>query len=144
MTIALITHPNCLDHNLGSYHPESPDRVHAIQDRLISSGLEMLLQRFDAPLARHEHLLRVHDSDYLDGIEKAIPDHDDTINWLDGDTGLTHHTIPAALRAAGAAVLAVDLVMKKETTAAFCLVRPPGHHAERRRARCSWLATGGK
>jgi acetoin utilization deacetylase AcuC-like enzyme len=118
---------------MGSFHPECPERLDAIHDRLIASGLEMLVRHYDAPYATFEQLCRVHDPDYIRSLEAQVPDHDG-LAWVDGDTAISRHTWPAALRAAGAAVLAVDLVMKGEHPAAFCCVRPPGHHAERSRA----------
>jgi acetoin utilization deacetylase AcuC-like enzyme len=118
---------------MGAHHPECPERLHAIQDRLVAAGLEFLLRHFDAPYVHYDQLVRVHDSAYIRRLESAAPDHEG-IRWLDGDTAITHHSLPAAFRAAGAAVLAVDLVLQQEVRAAFCAVRPPGHHATRNRA----------
>ncbi len=129
MTVALISHPDCLDHQMGGHHPEAPERLHAIQDRLVASGLEFLLRQFDAPRASYDQLARVHQPDYLQMLERNAPTTDSGVNWLDGDTGMTSHTLPAALRSAGSGVLAVDLLMKGEADAAFCATRPPGHHA---------------
>ncbi len=129
MIVAFITHDNCLDHNMGGHHPEAPERLHAIQDRLISAGIEFLLRHYDAPLVHYDQLVRVHDAGYLRRLEASAPDHEEGINWLDGDTGVMHHTLPAALRSAGAAVLAVDLVLGDDISCAFCCTRPPGHHA---------------
>ena len=58
MTIAFITHRDCLLHDMGSHHPECPERLGAIQDRLIAAGLDLYLHFYDAPLAEIEHLLR--------------------------------------------------------------------------------------
>ncbi len=131
MTVAIISHPDCLDHRMGSYHPEAPERLHAIQDRLVASGLEYLLRQFDAPRVGYDQLARVHTPEYLHRLESSAPDSDAGINWLDGDTGVTRHTLPAALRSAGAGILAVDLVLDGDISAAFCCTRPPGHHAGR-------------
>ena len=60
MTTAYITHPECALHDMGSHHPECPDRLCAIQDRLIASGLDMCLAHHDAPLAGVEALERAH------------------------------------------------------------------------------------
>lgn len=133
MTVALISHPICRQHSMGSFHPECPERLDAIHDRLIASGIEMLVRHYDAPLATLEQLCRVHLPQYVHQVEALAPA-DDQLAWLDGDTALCRHTLPAALRAAGAAVLAVDLVMGGTHHAAFCAVRPPGHHAERARS----------
>lgn len=131
MAIAYISHPDCLLHVMGEGHPECPARLHAIEDRLIATGLYAVLHRFDAPLAGREPLELVHDLAYIDAIYAAAPD--EGLVWLDADTAMNPHTLPAALRAAGAAVLGVDLVMSGQVGQAFCAVRPPGHHAERRR-----------
>ena len=132
MQTAYISHPLCLKHDMGAHHPESPARIHAIEDRLIASGLLNYLQRHDAPEATREQLLRVHDAAYIDSIESIVPQHG--IVHLDGDTAMNPFSYQAALRAAGAVVLGVDLVMAGKAENAFCNVRPPGHHAERARA----------
>lgn len=132
MAVAYISHHECLNHEMGRHHPEQPARLNAINDRLIASGLEMVLHHFDAPEASREQLLRVHDADYVDQIFAASPA--EGLAWLDGDTAMNPHTLRAALRAAGATGLAVDLVLTGQAKQAFCGVRPPGHHAERHRA----------
>lgn len=133
MNLALISHPDCLKHDMGAHHPEAPARLHAIQDQFVSSGLDILLHYYDAPLASREQLLRVHDQSYVDHIFSLSPEKD--LIWIDGsDTGMNPFTLNAALRAAGAVVMAVDMVLSNEATAAFCNVRPPGHHAERHQA----------
>jgi len=132
MQTAYITHPLCLKHDMGPHHPECPARIHAIEDQLIASGLFGYLQHHDAPEVTREQLLRVHDAAYIDSIEAAAPQQGSI--ELDGDTTMNPFTYPAALRAAGAAVLAVDLVMGQKVESAFCNVRPPGHHAERAKA----------
>jgi len=132
MQTAYITHPFCLKHDMGSFHPESPARIHAIEDMLIASGMMSYLQHHEAPAATREQLLRVHDSGYIDSIESRVPQQG--LVYLDADTAMNPFSYQAALRAAGAAVLGVDLVMSKKSENAFCNVRPPGHHAERDRA----------
>jgi acetoin utilization deacetylase AcuC-like enzyme len=134
MPIAFISHHDCMLHDMGAEHPEQPARLSAINDRLIASGLQFTLHHFDAPLAERQHLLRVHDPQYLDYIHAKAPDEFADHVWLDADTLMCPHSLQAALRAAGAGVMAVDLVMGGRTRAAFCAVRPPGHHAERRQA----------
>lgn len=132
MQTAFISHPLCLKHDMGTHHPECPARLHAIEDQLIASGLYSYLQHHDAPEVTREQLLRVHDAAYIDSIVAAAPVAG--IISLDGDTLMNPYTYPAALRAAGAVVLAVDLVMTGKVENAFCNVRPPGHHAERGKA----------
>lgn len=132
MTVAYISHPDCKLHDMGPTHPESPARLDAIQDRLITSGRDALLRHVDAPLAEREHLLRVHDAAYVDEIFSSAPQ--TGMLRLDSDTAMNPHSLDAALRAAGACVHGVDLVMSGAFQSAFCAVRPPGHHAERARA----------
>lgn len=132
MTTAFITHADCLLHDMGTHHPEQPARLRAVEDQLIASGLFGHLRLAEAPLAGREHLERVHAPAYIDAIEAAAPEKG--IVHLDPDTAMNPHTLTAALRAAGAAVLATDMVIRGEVANAFCNIRPPGHHAERRRA----------
>ncbi len=131
MTAAFITHPDCLRHDMGAYHPERPARLAAIEDQLIASGIGQHLTRYEAPLATDEQLARVHPADYVRAIRDAAPQ-SGTVH-LDPDTAMNPWTLQAALRAAGAAVLATDLVLKNDVKTAFCSVRPPGHHACRAR-----------
>ncbi len=132
MAIGYISHHDFQLHDMGHHHPEQPARLSAINDRLIATGLEMVLHRFDAPLIERELLDAVHDSDYIDAIEAAAPT--DGIAWIDGDTAMNKHTLTAARRAAGAVALGVELVIEGKVKQVFCAVRPPGHHAERHRA----------
>jgi len=132
MTTAFITHDDCLLHDMGTSHPEQPARLRAVEDQLIASGLIGFLPHVEAPLATREHLERVHQRGYLDAIEEAAPSQG--IVHLDPDTAMNPHTLTAALRAAGAAVLATDMVINGEVNSAFCNIRPPGHHACRSRA----------
>lgn len=132
MTIAFISHKDCERHEMGARHPERPARLAAINDRLRATGLDGLLRHYDAPAATREQLARVHDSDYIDWIYAQAPK--EGVVWLDPDTGMNEFSLSAALRAAGAVVKAVDVVMSAEARAAFCSVRPCGHHAERKRA----------
>ena len=131
MATAFVTHPDCLKHEMGAYHPERPERLSAIEDQLIASGIGQYLVRHDAPLASDEQLARVHPIEYVRAIRDAAPE-EGTVH-LDPDTAMNPHSLRAALRAAGAAVLATDLVMRGEADSAFCSVRPPGHHACRAR-----------
>lgn len=133
MTItAIITHRECHLHDMGSYHPESPQRLTAINDQLIAQGLDAYFSYYDAPLATFGQLLRAHPSSHLERLKRASPVNG--IVHLDPDTAMNPHTWQAALRAAGAGVMAVDLVMKGEAANVFCAVRPPGHHAEKNNA----------
>lgn len=132
MAIAYISHYDCQLHDMGHHHPEQPARLSAINDRLIATGLEMVLRQYDAPLVERALLEAVHDSSYIDEIEAAAPS--EGISWVDGDTAMNKYSLDAARRAAGAVALGVDLVMDGTVKQAFCGVRPPGHHAEHHRA----------
>ena len=132
MRAAYITHADCLKHEMGEWHPECPRRITAIEDRLIARGLLDLFDRFDAPEASAEELGRVHDANYLAQLS-AIAPHEGYAE-IDPDTFMNPATLSAARHAAGAAALAARLVVQDGYTRAFCNVRPPGHHAERRRA----------
>jgi acetoin utilization deacetylase AcuC-like enzyme len=132
MPTAFITHGDCTKHDMGAYHPECPARLAAIDDQLIASGIAPYLAHHDAPLATVEQLARVHPDGYIEAIRAARPARG--IVHLDPDTAMNPGTWDAALRAAGAAVLATDLVVGGKAESAFCSVRPPGHHATRTRA----------
>ena len=129
---AFITHRECQLHDMGSYHPEAPDRLTAISDHMIAQGLDSYFVYHDAPLATLQQLGRVHAATHIAHVKRASPELG--IVHLDPDTAMNRHTLQAALRAAGAGVMAVDLVMTHEVQNAFCAVRPPGHHAERNAA----------
>jgi acetoin utilization deacetylase AcuC-like enzyme len=132
MTTALVRHRDCLLHSMGEHHPECPDRLYAIEDQLIASGVIGYLAEYDAPLASREQLERVHSPDYVAALEACVPEQG--VVHLDPDTAMSPHSLTAALRSAGAVVRATDAVLAGDVQTAFCCVRPPGHHAERRRA----------
>jgi acetoin utilization deacetylase AcuC-like enzyme len=132
LTIAYISHTDCLLHEMGSGHPEQPARLRAINDRLQNSGILARLRQCDAPLATDEQLRLAHPETYLRRLQASSPAAG--LYPLDADTQMNPHSLVAARRAAGAAVLGVDLLLRGEARAAFCAVRPPGHHAERQRA----------
>ena len=135
MRTALFTHRACLDHRPPAGHPESPDRLTAVL-----SGLERLasksLTELEAPVAPVDALLRAHSPDLVKKILGPLAEQakSEGFSAIDPDTIMSSGSAAAALRAAGAAIAAVDAVMKGDCEAAFCAVRPPGHHAERARA----------
>lgn len=134
MSTAMISHSDCLAHNVGNEHPECPNRLHAINDRLISSGLSLVLPHHDAKPASREQLLSVHEQAYIDDIFAQAPTEFGQIVRLDDDTALMKATLTAAQYAAGAGVQAVDMIMQGKHQRMFCPVRPPGHHAESNKA----------
>lgn len=131
MSIAFFSHADCLKHDMGYGHPERPQRLHAIDDQLITSGLGDFIHRYDAPLATHEQLALAHSKAHINHIfEQSPPDSSRTV-YLDPDTSMNEHSLQAALRSAGAAIAATDKVINGEAEQrVFCSVRPPGHHAE--------------
>ena len=114
---------------MGADHPECPERLHAINDQLIASGILDHLLHYNAEAATKQQLLSVHAPDYVEWVFNNAPD--SGLLQLDSDTAMNKHTLGAALHAAGAVVQAVDLVMSSQVENAFCCVRPPGHHAGR-------------
>jgi acetoin utilization deacetylase AcuC-like enzyme len=128
---ALISHPACLEHDPGPWHPECPDRLRAVLLALEAPAFAPLL-REEAPRATRAQLLLVHPSDYVDAILAISPAPGELVQ-LDADTAMNAGSAEAALRAAGAAVTAVDTVMETTAHSAFAAVRPPGHHAEQAR-----------
>ena len=129
---AYISHPDCFKHDMGAYHPECPQRLKAIEDNLLASGLMNQLHQYDAPLATVEQLARAHTPNYSKNIQSTSPE--SGLAYLDPDTTMNPHSLNAALRAAGATVMAVDLILSQQVKNVFCAVRPPGHHAESARA----------
>jgi len=131
MTTLLYTHPDCIEHDPGAYHPEAPARLKAVLCAL--SGPQFAaLERRTAPEATVDDLVRVHPRYHIERLIKAVPLAGHVA--IDADTVLCAASGRAALRAAGAVTAAVDAVVAKEATNAFCAVRPPGHHAEPDRA----------
>nr|WP_246513975.1 histone deacetylase family protein [Neoroseomonas soli] len=124
----LLTHRACLHHDPGPHHPECPDRLRAVLKALDAGEFADLI-RDQAPLATVEQLTRVHPENYVSAILAIRPEPDEHVP-LDGDTVMSWGSAEAALRSAGAAVAAVDAVMKGEFRRAFCATRPPGHHCE--------------
>ena len=132
MRTAYISHRDCHEHDTGDGHPECARRLSAIEDQFVEKALFDVLRYYDAPEVTKEQLLRVHTPGHLEMISTMTPESGYAL--LDPDTVISPKSLQAARRAAGAAVLAVDLVMSGEMESAFCCVRPPGHHAESRQA----------
>lgn len=133
METLYITSPACRRHEMGSWHPECPERLDAVNDQLLSSGILPLLDAMEnTRVATEEEILRVHTRAHLDHLKALSPA--SGYAAIDGDTSMNPHTLTAAFEAAGAGIAAVDAVMRGEAASAFCNVRPPGHHAESARA----------
>ena len=124
MSLPVFTHSACLAHDTGPTHAESPARLAAV-----TAGLRETYPDLDwreAPRASRGQLLRVHAESLLHAVLETRPT--ERI-WLDPDTVLSPASAEAGLRAAGAVVAAVEVVLRGEFKRAFCAVRPPGHHA---------------
>lgn len=132
MATAFISHADFRKHDTGEGHPENARRLSAIEDRLIASGLSDLLRHYEAMEVTEAQLLRVHTREHLRTLESALP-HSGYAR-LDPDTVISPDSLIAARRAAGALIIAADLVARGDMESAFCSVRPPGHHAESNRA----------
>ena len=128
MRTAYISHRDCHLHDTGEGHPENSRRLYAIEDQFVATGLNDVLSYYDAPDVTPDQLLRVHTPEHLELMERMIPG--EGFARLDPDTIVSSGSLTAARRAAGAGILAVDLLMSGEMETAFCGVRPPGHHAE--------------
>ena len=124
MSTVLITHAECLDHLTPEGHPERPARL----EHVLHALAPLDLPRVTAPLAEETDLRLVHPQSHIDAMRAALPE--EGIAQLDADTWMSPGSLRAALRGAGAALKAVDMVLGGEARNAFCATRPPGHHAE--------------
>ncbi len=130
--MVFITHDDCLKHKTGFRHPESAARLKKLLElggRLEREGVVSLVE---APLADRGFIEELHDPGY---VSEVLDFHGPGLKRLDSDTALSAGTPAAALRAVGAVVLGVDMVLDGDTDSAFCAVRPPGHHASRSKAK---------
>jgi len=128
LTTLLLTHPASLGHDMGPGHPESPDRIRAIEHALEDEKFHLLV-RDRAPAGTRAAILRVHPEAYIERLEAAAPAAG--LVQLDADTAMGPGTLDAAIHAVGGACRAVDEVMSGAADNGFVAMRPPGHHAER-------------
>jgi acetoin utilization deacetylase AcuC-like enzyme len=133
MSTVFYSHPACRTHDMGEGHPECPQRLDAINDHLLATGLDIALRFEEAPSATAQQLGRAHASGYVTEIEDLLQRvaASGERQALDPDTLASPGTLAAALHAAGAAVAATNEVIAGRAKNAFCCVRPPGHHATR-------------
>ena len=129
-------HQDCHRHEMGAGHPECPERLDAIEDRLLVSGVGDALTRIEAPMASLDEIELAHTRRHVDALRgqtmRLLEDMaagGPAYTQIDPDTAMNSHTWQAMLRGAGAAMAATDAVMAGELENAFCAVRPPGHHA---------------
>ena len=120
---AYITHPSFLLHDMGPYHPECPDRLRAIGDRLISSGLDGYLVHHSAPAAGQRDA-RPRPQPRTTSRRSRPRARSSGLHYLDPDTAMNAHSLTAARHAAGAVVLATDLVVQRRMPHRI-LRRPP-------------------
>ncbi|MBL8288764.1 MAG: histone deacetylase family protein [Rubrivivax sp.] len=132
MTTFIYTHDDCLQHDTGPGHPESPQRLHAVLEALRTPEFAALHWEA-APLGSIEQVQRVHEAPYVEAVRDASPR--EGYRLLDaGDTVMSRGTWKAVMRSVGAACAAVDAVVEGRARNAFCATRPCGHHAEAGRA----------
>jgi acetoin utilization deacetylase AcuC-like enzyme len=136
-----FTHKDCWRHEMGNGHPECPQRLDAIEDRLLITGLDQALERREATPASMADMELAHGRMHLaslrglsDGLRDEIAAGGPSHAQVDPDTSINIHSWDAILMAAGAAIDATDAIMAGEMVNAFCAVRPPGHHATRNQA----------
>lgn len=128
----LVYHPAYLEHDMGPGHPESPNRLRAIMQRLEESGTAVQLTRIEPRRAEDDWITQVHTPAYVASLNRHAPK--DGHVSLDPDTSMSSGSLHAAYLAAGGALAAVDAIMTHQVDHVFCAVRPPGHHAEAGRA----------
>jgi acetoin utilization deacetylase AcuC-like enzyme len=121
--VLALWHPDSAAHDPPGGHPESPARLAAALAGIRAAGVE-LVER-EAREATRPELERVHPAGYLDALEQASQPG----GWLDPDTWTGPGSMRAAGLASGAACEAVAELLADRAAAAFCAVRPPGHHA---------------
>ena len=135
MSTGLFTHDSCYRHITGSMSPESPNRIRAIEERLVASGLEgAFTHKQTHRQAQMVDLLRAHEADYIEHVRSSIPTEDGKLVHISEDTVVSSESWTAALESAGCVLEALDCVHQGQLTNAFCCVRPPGHHAHHAKA----------
>ena len=134
MTVGIIGHYHCGEHDMGNDHPENGKRLDAISDQLIRSGLEYVVRQFDAKPINRNLISLAHTQEHIDFVFDNAPKAGDKNVTVGEDAVMNDKTLTSILYSAGAAVDAVDLVMDNTLTSAFCSTRPPGHHATRNKS----------
>lgn len=121
-----------LDHKTTQGHPESPQRLKAIIDKLKSDNLYSRLVQISPEPVDIKWLTTVHTNEYIEHVKQSCQNN---VAYLDStDTPISENSYDVALAAAGGVLKAVDAVIDGKVTNAFCAVRPPGHHAVKDKA----------
>jgi acetoin utilization deacetylase AcuC-like enzyme len=128
----LVYHPAYLEHDMGAWHPESPNRLRAIMQHLEQSHTASQLKTIAPRKAEDEWITEIHNPSYVATLRQHSPSSGRVS--LDPDTSMSPGSLNAAYLAAGGALAGVDAIMDKQVDHVFCAVRPPGHHAETSRA----------
>jgi acetoin utilization deacetylase AcuC-like enzyme len=126
--VLFATHPLYLEHLTGAHHPERPSRLAAVTAAAAEPVLAEAIVPIEPVAASRADLERVHPQWYLDRLEQLAAAGG---GWIDADTATSAHSAAAAALAAGAGLTAVQALRDGVGSAAFCAVRPPGHHATR-------------
>ncbi|HEY2430941.1 MAG TPA: histone deacetylase [Acidimicrobiales bacterium] len=126
MSVLLVTHDAFADHVTGPHHPESASRLAAVRGGIAAAGVDEAVTAVAPREATVAELTTVHAPDYVEAIRRFCAAGGGP---LDPDTWASVGSWEAALRAAGAGLEAAERLERGEGTAAFCAVRPPGHHA---------------
>lgn len=125
-TMWLYLDDSLAEHDSGPRHPECPQRITLLNERLRDDGWDRRCQCPQWQPATREELLQVHEAAYVDKLKKWCKT---AAGRIENDTVVSQGSWNAALRAAGAAIDATRRVMTSDDTRAFCAIRPPGHHA---------------
>lgn len=132
MPTGFFTHDLCHSYQQGPDSPESPERIDAIEDRMIAMGLSRVVTVLPSPPASLEDVLRAHDADFIQSLARASQEAAvQGKRQISEDTYINEQSFEAALKSAGAAIEAVRQVCAGAIRNAFVCVRPPGHHAGR-------------
>jgi acetoin utilization deacetylase AcuC-like enzyme len=131
VSVLFVTHPLFLEHRTGSHHPECPGRLDVVSAALAAPDMAELVRPIAPVPATREELERVHPALYLDQLDAFA---EAGGGWIDADTAMGPQSASAAALAAGAGLSAIAALRRGEAAAAFCAVRPPGHHATRQAA----------